>query len=1400
MLSLCLDVQHDNELNNLCTKIFEGIVEWYKKIQHEYSSMLRQEMSDNIEEFEKRWISTISSYTDDIIFDLSYQFSTKLSFFSVADALEKLILCRYSIALDTTFCNKYGINSNAFGINFNKKWLASTLNDVQMIEIVAKVLADENEKPRFELSVLHEDRPVRSKGTHIAYFESCLSALRCYNSIREMIVFLDPELDTILPKFGYSKNACFDVDDFISNSKISFDKYTTILVTESLHDVPVQYLASVANLSWDIVIDFDGFTKKYGFANNINHVNVHYQLLTDPNSILPNDTINHSFTRWYQCGDYQIRTTGLVPYIDKITKSRKYTTLITGQSPYCDNRSTLDRKDADIFERITQLAYRSERPLNIVILSNNNNFIKYIVNSCINFDPDFNFFCSWIGFGNLPDDIFFDPYDMVENERLMSEHIAHYNCSIASFFEMISDRIKSLGWKSRHSEVSDFLLPTEKMPNGKKISENDRNDLNRYFDVLYLGAEYDPAKIKNETDIFYCGGKASWSVIASSEAVLLSDRVDDFIDDIKSSMGVSQTNFEEQIFFVKHAAGQGGTTLARQIAWKLHKQYPVLELKYSPGNDFQRVLQSFYDRVVDSTPFVILCDDAEAYVNDLIKCVPSIQRRFSIIISVRENNSVLKYYKNASYLPFSTLNEDMINALRIKFRFNSQLSENILQKKDNNFNSELSEKKPFFIGLYYKEEDFDIETYVKKTLQNAPDDRYRKVIACIAMCDIVGQKYVPVSLIRKMLGIVMSRSDAFSQFPDAESLIICTDTSVPNYSFKHNLLAEKYFDLYVENSKQSRSDVYFNLAKEIITYSAEVCKVKPSIPILDLLTSVIIQNRDDTDDSSNIKLSKLLSSLGTPEQRISILVQLGNDFEESARNLLALNEYNNDDSHRKTIQLVSHAYAHLGRIYSKSPLDNYTKAAEYLGYAKDFMLGNDPDIYHMEGSALHEQLKYNLSYNIDNMQEDYDDNDNLLLFERILELYDNATHYNSPEYGIPSKLALCKDMLDYLCEKKNIKNKNDIARLSPREQEVYSCFMEALYEVEMYGIEENPIAESKVHRCREWINSGQIFGNTSEVVAYFQQQYDKCNKEDSYSTNQSLLYLTYAQINHFRNKYNTFAFHRNLDKTKALTLRTNIQSLLEAPYDKNSSTEYFRRTRLFSEWFQLAKATDQPLLDCINQAKIWFAMEEEYTSIRKCKRNLEPWYYLMVFYYLNALDGGTTSAEEARKYQNEMLNDIKFDHHNIYGRTLFHDLMVEGKGAGQLLDIKHCRYEEEMLTEASKYQVTPKIVKGIFIPIAIGAGEIRLFSPMQWENISVHVRYGKTYQNTLNGQLNEHKIECPMGFTILRPHALSTYVKDNSAGEQLELFNIMWKIKNNIEKESKPAKQKFKKNNKRRKR
>jgi hypothetical protein len=248
-----------------------------------------------------------------------------------------------------------------------------------------------------------------------------------------------------------------------------------------------------------------------------------------------------------------------------------------------------------------------------------------------------------------------------------------------------------------------------------------------------------------------------------------------------------------------------------------------------------------------------------------------------------------------------------------------------------------------------------------------------------------------------------------------------------------------------------------------------------------------------------------------------------------------------------------------------------------------------------------------------------------------------------------------------------------------------------------------------------------------------------------------------------------------------MTLKENITQLLAAEFSKDSTSDYFRRTKLYHEWFQLAKAMNTPILDCLQQAQAWLAMEKEYSAHKHCRKNPEPWYYMMVFHYLDAMEGTVTAVHDALFYQKELGNETLFEEHQLQNHIRFRDLIVEGKGAGRLLDTLHCRNEEDMLREAVALNLVPQIVEGEFVPTATGAGEIELYTPKQWSEVNAHVRYGKNYHNTLNQDLLEHKVASLIGFTMAKPHALSQYVADLQS-EKLDLTAITIKLRRDLQK------------------
>ena len=74
-----------------------------------------------------------------------------------------------------------------------------------------------------------------------------------------MLLFLTPERKDELPVLEYSAgpaiaSARFDYDEFLAEPcSLSFEDDTTILLVDSVHDVPDEQRRLVANLPWDLV-------------------------------------------------------------------------------------------------------------------------------------------------------------------------------------------------------------------------------------------------------------------------------------------------------------------------------------------------------------------------------------------------------------------------------------------------------------------------------------------------------------------------------------------------------------------------------------------------------------------------------------------------------------------------------------------------------------------------------------------------------------------------------------------------------------------------------------------------------------------------------------------------------------------------------------------------------------------------------------------------------------------------------------------------------------------------------------------------------------------------------------------------------------------------------------------
>lgn len=175
----CAEIEHNQKLKEEYHNHLEKIKNWYVKSVEYYSTMLSSELLFNAM---KERVGSFDGV--DNIFDLTYQFSTKTSFFSVSDALVKLILSMYSIGPSDTFFSHYGIVLNSkliedirelFRRGITPTWIKDKTEESGMAEILARVLLVKGVPLSFDLKSLMVDRGVRSTLTHAAKDEVCYS-------------------------------------------------------------------------------------------------------------------------------------------------------------------------------------------------------------------------------------------------------------------------------------------------------------------------------------------------------------------------------------------------------------------------------------------------------------------------------------------------------------------------------------------------------------------------------------------------------------------------------------------------------------------------------------------------------------------------------------------------------------------------------------------------------------------------------------------------------------------------------------------------------------------------------------------------------------------------------------------------------------------------------------------------------------------------------------------------------------------------------------------------------------------------------------------------------------------------------------------------------------------------
>ena len=226
MRSLCFAIENGPHKDEKPVYInrFLDIKDWYVKQHSKYENLLKNDMLSELGEFTTEQARDWDSLA---ITDYSDNSSAKVNLFERAEHLCKLILSVYSYGPDSS-CRRMRFNLKHPG----KSWFDQGFNFYELIEILEMQLEQHHEGENLNLATFAEEKHLKNTQSHQGDVNVCVSIIRCYNILRDMLVFMEPDCNSQLPKFSYPQEISCDTQLFLRKLKgLNFqEKENTMLV------------------------------------------------------------------------------------------------------------------------------------------------------------------------------------------------------------------------------------------------------------------------------------------------------------------------------------------------------------------------------------------------------------------------------------------------------------------------------------------------------------------------------------------------------------------------------------------------------------------------------------------------------------------------------------------------------------------------------------------------------------------------------------------------------------------------------------------------------------------------------------------------------------------------------------------------------------------------------------------------------------------------------------------------------------------------------------------------------------------------------------------------------------------------------------------------------------------
>ena len=469
-----------------------------------------------------------------------------------------------------------------------------------------------------------------------------------------------------------------------------------------------------------------------------------------------------------------------------------------------------------------------------------------------------------------------------------------------------------------NSATNEILVP--KFEGGTVAITPDRaNWINEQLELVHW--EFQPTlHTQSDGSSFLKGATVSWNDLDDGLDVdrAIRAKLEQQVLEELGDRGTRRVNFS-------HWPGAGATTVARRIAWNLHRQFPtVVAIEIQPQETAERLQHLFG---VTRLPVFVVIDlpDVSKEVVDRFydalrgSHIPAVlftvERRFDL------RGAGSPYYLDAMLTTREAVGLAEVLATRVPER--RSVLESLVD------DPERRKRTPFYFGLTAYGRDFQgIEAYVETRLSTAPDAISESVLL-MAFAYYYGQIPLSPQAFGPLFNLPPSKLVNVSRvFPDyIRELLVEEGEGVRP---AHYVIAEEILMQGLGQSAGSRANWRVGLADlaikliDLLTESPHRSRGKVS----DILRATLIDRARGQSPAGpwEADFSRFLEDVPSLEGRQRVLEHLTNAFPEEP-----------------------HFWAHLGRFYSRAVRDHDEAHAAHqkaLG-----LLSNDSLLHHMAGMA-----------------------------------------------------------------------------------------------------------------------------------------------------------------------------------------------------------------------------------------------------------------------------------------------------------------------------------------------------------------------------------------------------------------------------------------------------------------